>query len=764
MKNLTVFGVITCNIKGGLLGIGRKKAYYYRKYLNMRQISTHNALRKMSTLLVASAFALTASAQSYYVQSTCDYAPMATTGTFLCLGDDVVSSAIPLGFTFNFYGTNFTDAYVSSNGFLSFTAGMGSGCCTGQILPSATFPNTIFLGQEDWDPNSCIDGDITYYTTGAPGSQIFVLSYTDVPHYPGPEGVFPITVQCQLYEATGEIRIVTTQLNSDGGLHTMGLNHNGTEADIVPGRNSQNFSAFDECISFTVYIASDYDAGVVDVTSPISDVTMGVESVTVSIKNYGLNEISGFPVSYTVDGGAPVTETFTGTIPSLGTASYTFATTYDFTADGCYDINAYTSLADDGDATNDAYDETVCNLGPITGTGAIYVYSNTTGGEPWFTTSNTTAMTAIFGTEGVGWNRAFFETLDPVTTFSSDNCFIFLEGSDAHANELETFLTANMTLIENWVSSGGKLLLNAAPNEGDGMSFGFGGTSLVYAYYTNNATAADPAHPIFAGPLTPVGTDWTGSSFGHAIISGTGLTNVIVDLFNPSSVVLAEKSWGSGTVMFGGMTTNNFHTPLTEAANLRANILNYLSCTPLAVCEVPTGLFVDGITTDDAILHWDAMDGADQYRVTLQNTATGLIKTKGFATNMVDLTNKLNPLTTYAFRVKTVCYDDLGTISAPSAWYYFTTLGRIGEADAAVSMFPNPSNGAFTINVSGYNNNSFNMVVSNATGQTVYSKVINVNSDSYSENIDLSNAAAGMYQVSLMNETHQLTYPIVVIK
>jgi len=725
---------------------------------------THLMHKRLSALFVAGMCAFTMHAQSYYVQNTCDYAPLATEGTLVCLGDDVVSGAIPIGFTFNFYGSDFSQCYISSNGFVSFTAGLGSGCCTGQVLPNATYTNTIFLGQEDWDPNSCVDGDISYYTTGAPGSQIFVVSYTDVPHYPGPEGVFPITVQLQLYEGTNEIRIVTTEMNSDGGLHTMGLNRNGTEADVVPGRNSQNWSAYDECISFTVYIASDYDAGVVNVTSPISDVDMGVENVTVTIKNYGLFEITGFPVSYSVDGGAVVTETFTGTIPSLGTADYTFAATYDFSADGCYDITAYTSLDADGDAANDSYTEAVCNLGPITGTGAVYVYSNTTGGEPWFTTSNTTAMNTAFGPEGTGWNRQFFETLDPATTFSPDNCFVFLEGSDSHANELETFLTANISLIENWVASGGKLLLNSAPNEGDGMSFGFDGTTLTYAYYTGNATASDPAHPVFAGPFTPVGTDWTGSSFGHAIVSGTGLTSVIVDLFNPTAVVLAEKTWGSGMVMFGGMTTNNFHSPLTEAANLRANILNYLSCTPVAVCEIPSGLFADGITTNDAVLHWNEVDGADQYRVTLQNTVTGLTKTKGYYTNMVEITDKLTPLTTYAFRVKTVCYDDLGTISAPSPWYYFTTLGRLGEGDAAVTMYPNPSNGTFTINVAGYADNSFNLQVTSATGQVVYSTVVNVNSDSHEEIINLGNAAAGMYQVTLMNETHQLNYPIVVIK
>ncbi len=728
------------------------------------KILTQNFRKLMATLFVAGMGVVATNAQSYYVQNSCDFTPLGTAGTVVCLGDDAVSSAVPLGFTFNFYGTDFTQGYISSNGFFSFTAGMGSGCCTGQILPSGTFPNTIFYGQEDWDPNSCVDGDITYYTTGAPGSQIFVLSYVDVPHYPGPEGVFPITVQLQLYEGTNEIRIVTTQMNSDGGFHTMGLNHDGTEADVVPGRNSTSWSAFSECISFTVYTPFALDAGVIDVTSPTTDVDLFTESITITVKNYGMDAISGFPVSYSVDGGAAVTETYTGTIPSLGTGSYTFATTHDFTADGCYDIMAYTGLVGDGEPANDSYTETVCNLGPITGTGALYIYSNTTGAEPWFSVTNTAAMNSVFGPEGTGWNRAFFETLDPGATFTPDNCFVFLEGSDSHAAELETFLTANITLIENWVASGGKLLLNAAPNEGDGMSFGFDGTTLTYAYFTSNATVGAVGHPIFSGPFTPVGTDWTGSSFGHAIVSGTGLTNVIVDLFNPTAAVLTEKSWGSGTVMFGGMTTNNFHSPLTEAANLRANILSYLSCTPVEVCAVPTGLFADGITTDDAILHWDAIDGADQYRVSLQNTFTGNTATRSYYTNMADCTDLLAPLTTYGFRVKTVCHDDLGTKSDPSPWYYFTTLGRLGEENGVVSMFPNPTSGAFTINVSGYNNNTFNMVITSATGQVVYTKVINVNSDNFAETIDLSSASAGMYQVSLMNETHQLNYPVVVIK
>ncbi len=233
----------------------------------MKNLFTLIKAKKVALFITAAAFSTITNAQ-YYTQSSCDFDPMATAGTTLCLSDDTWSGAIGLGFTFDYYGTGFSTAYVGSNGMLSFTSGLGSGCCSGQFLPNATFTNTIFFAQEDLDPNSCIDGDITYYTTGAAGSMIFVLSFVNVPHYPGPEGVFPVTVQLQLHESTGEIKIVTTEYNGDGGVSTMGLNMDGAMADIVPGRNSTAWSAYSECISFMPSTACDVPTGLW-----VSDVT-----------------------------------------------------------------------------------------------------------------------------------------------------------------------------------------------------------------------------------------------------------------------------------------------------------------------------------------------------------------------------------------------------------------------------------------------------------------------------------------------------------
>lgn len=696
-------------------------------------------------------------AQTYSVVE-CDYDPMATEGTEICLGDDAVSSALPLGFTFNFYGADFTSCYVSSNGYLSFDFGLDNACCTGAVLPNAIYPHSIFFGQEDLDPNTCVDGTISYYTTGAPGSQIFVLSFTDVPHYPGPEGTFPVTVQVQLYEGSNEVHIVTTEYNSDGGASTMGVNGDGTDATWVPGRNSEIWSAFGDCYAF---ILPDNNVSITDITAPVSGVGLtATESVTVTVFNGGTSDQTDIPVNFTVDGGAVISEIVPGTLAAGASTSYTFAATIDMSAIGCREIDAYTSLIGDEVPGDDHTVETVCNFDE--GSIAYYIYSNTTGGEPWFTTNNTTAMNAAFGPEDITWFRDYYETLDVATVFGPATCFVFLEGSDAHANELETFLTANIGTIEAWVNDGGHLLLNAAPNEGDGMSFGFDGTNLVYDGGSGSVTAADPGHPIFNGPFLPCGTDFTGTNFSHAQVTGTDITPLIYET-GTTDITLGEKAWGSGRVLFGGMTTDNFHDPDPNAANLRANIFSYMGCTAVAVCEIPGGLFADGITDNDAVLHWNDVDGADQYRVTLQNTFTGLIKTRGFYTNSVELVDKLTPLTTYAFRVKTVCYDDLGVISAPSPWYYFTTLGRIGEnANGSVVLYPNPNNGSFNIQLNGLTENTFDVSVYSAIGSLVYNTTVHVTSDAQTQNIALDNAPAGMYQVIISNAENTLKYPVVI--
>ena len=207
---------------------------------------------------------------------------------------------------------------------------------------------------------------------------------------------------------------------------------------------------------------------------------------------------------------------------------------------------------------------------------------------PWGVATNEAAMNSVFGAGN--WVDGRYETVNAATLFTAANSFIFMEGGDSSADALEAFLAANSSAVSSWVNAGGRLFVNAAPNMGDGMSFGFG-VSLSYPDFNGAdiAVAVDPLHPIFSG----VATAYTGTSFSHAIVSGAGLSSLIDN--GAGNSVLSEMLIGNGIGLFGGMTTDNFHSPQTDAHQLRINILSYAANTPLNNVPEPASATLLGL-------------------------------------------------------------------------------------------------------------------------------------------------------------------------
>lgn len=167
-------------------------------------------------------------------------------GTTISLGDDAVSSALNIGFTFDFFDNNFTQLFASSNGFLTFSTGQPNGCCSGQLLPNAAAPNNLIaFAWEDLDPGNGLGGAgnnrIWYQTIGTAPNRQFRYNFRRIDHFTAGNNVTGMVI---LYETSNNIEVHLASMPSDGGLHTEGIeNTTGTVAFPVAGRNAANWSA-----------------------------------------------------------------------------------------------------------------------------------------------------------------------------------------------------------------------------------------------------------------------------------------------------------------------------------------------------------------------------------------------------------------------------------------------------------------------------------------------------------------------------------------
>lgn len=89
--------------------------------------------------------------------------------------------------------------------------------------------------------------------------------------------------------------------------------------------------------------------------SATSGFDLAENAVTVKFENHGTTSRENIPLSYSVNGGAPVTEIYTGSVAPGAEAVHTFAAKADLSASGTYVITATVSDTEDADNFNDSW-------------------------------------------------------------------------------------------------------------------------------------------------------------------------------------------------------------------------------------------------------------------------------------------------------------------------------------------------------------------------------------------------------------------------
>lgn len=145
-----------------------------------------------------------------------------TGGTQLPLSVDDGFTTVALPFSFSYFGQSHTQAFVSTNGFLTLGSSTGANTPTNAVIPATGTPNGVIAPFWD-DLNLASSGAVYTLTTGTAPNRVFHVAWVNVPHF---VNVGAATFQLSLYETSNEIRF--RYLDTDFGNATFNAGSSAT--------------------------------------------------------------------------------------------------------------------------------------------------------------------------------------------------------------------------------------------------------------------------------------------------------------------------------------------------------------------------------------------------------------------------------------------------------------------------------------------------------------------------------------------------------
>ncbi|MEI7981668.1 MAG: LamG-like jellyroll fold domain-containing protein [Bacteroidota bacterium] len=141
-------------------------------------------------------------------------------------------------------------------------------------------------------------------------------------------------------------------MNEGTGTITHDMTSNGNNGTLI-NMNASNW--------VPGFVPPGLDAGVTEIISParLGSGFTSNEVITINVKNFSTENITDIPVSFTIDGGAPVTAIISGVLAPFTSVEYTFPDPVDLSGYSTVLIKAFTSVPGDQNPNNDTTVATV---------------------------------------------------------------------------------------------------------------------------------------------------------------------------------------------------------------------------------------------------------------------------------------------------------------------------------------------------------------------------------------------------------------------
>lgn len=213
-------------------------------------------------------------------------------GTSVSLSDDDYLM-IPIGFTFNFYGNDYTDVFIGSNGYLSFGAGY-TVYWTDDGMPNALAPNNMIAGWfGDLYPPV---GTIHYETLGVAPNRRLIVQYTNVGHCCS--AAYLSTFEFKLYENGDSIEVhyMSTTIQDSLQEHFVGVENADGSSAVVWYSNT---------LALPPGSAVRFSSNTAPTTTGMDPVTVNEDAVTTDIdlwQSFADAESADGQLTYTVEG------------------------------------------------------------------------------------------------------------------------------------------------------------------------------------------------------------------------------------------------------------------------------------------------------------------------------------------------------------------------------------------------------------------------------------------------------------------------------